>query len=366
MATVNTSTGTYLENLFNPQVVADLINEKLIDNLVFAPLARIDTTLEGRAGNTVTLPYYNYIGAATVVNEGEDIPITQLTESTKQVTVVKIGKALQLTDEAILSGYGDPAGEAVNQATKAIADKVEGMLMDDMNTSATKVYMPTSDLAADDIPLALAMYGEDADGSKVLVCSPEFYAKLLGSNWIPASQIAAEVKVRGALGMAYGCQVIVSNRVKNNNFFIVKPGALAIFMKRDTLVEFDRDILNQSNVFAASKLFAPYVLNPANLIKIVNGMDSALKKITLSADTGTAAGDTALTVTYTPGDGESYKIKVGDTATNVYLNEEIGAGWTSWNGSADITAAAGKVITVVSVKSGRAVAAGTVVSVPHA
>lgn len=59
MAQVNTTTGTYLSSLFNPQVVADLIDVKLTDNMVFAPLARIDYTLQGRAGNTVTLPYYS-------------------------------------------------------------------------------------------------------------------------------------------------------------------------------------------------------------------------------------------------------------------------------------------------------------------
>lgn len=59
MAQVNTTTGTYLSSLFNPQVVADLIETKLTDNMVFAPLARIDNTLQGRAGNTVTLPYYS-------------------------------------------------------------------------------------------------------------------------------------------------------------------------------------------------------------------------------------------------------------------------------------------------------------------
>lgn len=309
----------------------------------------------------------NDIGAAEIVDEGHDIPIAQLNQSTKQVTVVNIGKAVQITDKAALSGYGDPLNESVNQITLAIADKVEKMLLDDMNTNAVKVYAPASDLAADDIPLALAQFGEDADGDKVLLCDPDFYAKLLKSNWVPASQIAAEVKIRGALGMAYGCQVIVSNRMKNTNFFIVKRGALAIFTKRDTMVEADRDILNQSTVLAGSKMFAPYLLNTNGVIKIVNGMDSALARITLAAEAGTAAGDTKLTVSgYTPGAGESYKYKVGDAATNVYLNEEIGDGWTSWNGSADITAASGKVITVVSVKSGEAVAAGTVVSVPHA
>lgn len=100
MAQVPTSTGTYLSSLFNPQVVADLIDTKLTDNMVFAPLARIDYTLQGRAGNTVTLPYYSYIGAAVSVSEGYDIPITKLTQTTSSVTIVKYGKAVQLTDEA--------------------------------------------------------------------------------------------------------------------------------------------------------------------------------------------------------------------------------------------------------------------------
>lgn len=59
MAQVNTTTGTYLSSLFNPQVVADIIDTRLTDNMVFAPLARIDYTLQGRAGNTVTMPYYS-------------------------------------------------------------------------------------------------------------------------------------------------------------------------------------------------------------------------------------------------------------------------------------------------------------------
>lgn len=58
MATVSTTTGTYLSDLFNPQVIGDMINEKLTDNIVFAPLATIDYTLQGRAGDTVTLPYF--------------------------------------------------------------------------------------------------------------------------------------------------------------------------------------------------------------------------------------------------------------------------------------------------------------------
>ena len=72
--------------------------------------------------------------------------------------------------------------------------------------------------------------------------------------------------------MAYGCQVIISNRLKTaGNLYIVKPGALAVFMKRGSMVEADRDILNQSTVLAGSILCAPYLLNPAGMIKLSVG-----------------------------------------------------------------------------------------------
>lgn len=277
MAQVDTSTGTYLSNLFNPQVVADMISTKLIDNIVFAPLASVDYTLQGRAGNTVTLPYFNYIGAASQVSEGYDIPIKQLTKSTTQVTIVKYGIAAQLTDEAVLSGYGDPMGEVTTQITTSIADAVDNVLLAALaaNSASAQNYKTsgsTVELAPADIPLALAKFGEDNDGEKVLLVTPDFYAQLLGDNWIPASEIAANVKIRGTVGMAYGCQVMVSNRLKaGGSLYIVKPGALALFIKRDTMVEMDRDILNQSTVIAGSKLFAPYLLDPTKMIKLSKG-----------------------------------------------------------------------------------------------
>jgi hypothetical protein len=53
-----------------------------------------------------------------------------------------------------------------------------------------------------------------------------------------------------------------------NEAYIVKPGALRIVMKRNTLVEFDRDILSEMNYIKASKLFAPYVYDKTKVIKL--------------------------------------------------------------------------------------------------
>ncbi len=275
MAQVDTTYGTYLSSLFNPQVVADLIDTKLTDRMVFAPLAMIDYTLQGRAGNTVTLPYYSYIGAASAVSEGYDIGIRKLVQSTSSVTISKLGVACQLTDEAVLSGYGDPLGEAASQISLAIDDALDNALLGALagNTAPAQNYSVSTALAPEDIPLALAKFGEDADGTKVLLVTPDFYAQLIGqpasSNWVPASEIAAEIKIRGAVGMAYGCQVVVTNRlVTSGNLYIVKPRTLAVFIKRGTFVETDRDILNESTVIKGSILCAPYLLNPAGMIKL--------------------------------------------------------------------------------------------------
>ena len=275
MAQVSTSTGTYLSNLFNPQVVADLIETKLTNKMVFAPLATIDYSLEGRAGNTVTLPYYSYIGMASEVSEGYDIDIRQLVQSSSPVTIVKYGVAAQLTDEAVLSGYGDPIGEVSKQIALSLDDAMDNALLAALagNSAAAQNYSVSTALAPTDIPLALAKFGEDIDDEKVLLVTPNFYAQLVGqpasSNWIPASEIAAEVKIRGAVGMAYGCQVVVTNRlVTSGNLYIVKRNALAVFIKRGIFVETDRDILNESTVIKGSILCAPYLLNPAKMVKL--------------------------------------------------------------------------------------------------
>lgn len=209
------------------------------------------------------------------MSEGYDIPLAKLTQTTVSVSVEKYGKAIQITDEAVLSGYGDPIGEGTRQLVTAIADKVDAKLLAALaaNSASEQNYTGASTgLVPADIPKALAKYGEDNDEQKILLATPEFYSQLIGTDWIPASEIAADVRVRGTVGMAYGCQVIVSNRlVTGGSLYIVKPNTLAIFMKRDTFVEVDRDILNESTVIKASKICAPYLLNPKGMIKLSKG-----------------------------------------------------------------------------------------------
>lgn len=85
-----------------------------------------------------------------------------------------------------------------------------------------------------------------------------------------------------------------------------------------------------------------------------------IETLTVTSIAGTAVGDTKVTVTgHTLATGEGYVYKVGDAAVTVIKGDALN-GWTSWNGTADITAATDKVITVAVVDgTGRAIAAGS-------
>lgn len=317
-----TANATLLADLLDPQVVADYIDAKLINAIRLAPLAHIDTSLVGRPGDEVSLPQYQYVGSAVAVAEGTDIPIAKLSQNVRKVKISKIGRAIEFSDEALLSGYNnDIAQEAARQVVVAINDKVEADLISNMgdNAALTSTIAANAD-PADGIADALTQFGEDIDGEKVLVIPPAFYARLRKSKaWIPNTEIGANAIIRGTIGMVHGCQVVPSNRLTGaatgtfaktsdstvsssktyyvqdvdgryvvvanpvtadlgdyyertagtaNLAYIVKPGALAIFLKRDTLVEFDRDIISEMNYIKASKLFAPYVYDQSKLIKV--------------------------------------------------------------------------------------------------
>ena len=271
---------TLLANLVNPEVLSPMIDKKLTDYMKFAPLATIDTTLVGQPGNTVFMPYFNYIGDAAVLSEGVSLTPSLLSTGTTNVTIEKIAKGVELTDEAILSGYGDPYGEAADQIARAIANAVDNKVLSILHAiTGTMAYSTVNNttLPKDtDIISALELFGEDIeDGQSVALVSPAVYTAMRSNvnSWIPASNVAAEIKVKGIVGEYQGCQVMVSNKLKSGaagagDIFIVKPGALRIFLKRDTLVEADRDILNFTNVITASKHYAAYLYDATKAIRI--------------------------------------------------------------------------------------------------
>lgn len=269
-----TSNATLLQDLYAPEVLADTIDSKLGNAIRLAPLAVIDNSLVGRAGDTLVMPAYNYIGDAEEVEEGADIPIAKLSQDGAEVKVSKIGRAVEFSDEALLSGANnDIAEEAARQVVAAVNNKVEKALISAMSNDATltaTLSIAEDSNVAHELANALVHFGEDIEGEKVLLVAPDVYTSLLKSDaWIPNTEAGANIIVSGTVGSIMGAQVVISNNLTGSNeAYIIKPGALRIVMKRNTLVEFDRDILAEMNYIKASKLFAPYLYDKSKVIKL--------------------------------------------------------------------------------------------------
>lgn len=91
-----------------------------------------------------------------------------------------------------------------------------------------------------------------------------------------------------------------------------------------------------------------------------NSPAPALGELTVTSAAGADSGTTALTVSPSRAAGHIYKYKVGDAAMAVTAGQSV-TSWSVWDGTSDVTAATGKVITLVEASADyKAVKAGTV------
>jgi len=266
---------TTLNELINPKVMGDFVNDELKEKMLFSPLCVVDTTLQGRAGDTIVVPKYSYIGDAGEVAEGGEIPVATLLATAENVTVKKAGNGITLSDESLLSGYGDPAGEAARQLALSIAQKVDSDVLMELETIGENMTFDAGEavIGADVIADALTLFGE-MEGEKYLFVAPQQLAVLRKSEaWLKNTDVGADILVGGKNGSIHGCQLVVSGKVKETDGkyhnFIVMPGALTLFLKQDTTVEADRDIVKKTTVITADKHYAVQLTKEAKAVKMV-------------------------------------------------------------------------------------------------
>lgn len=274
---------TKVTDLIVPEVMADMISAKLPKKLRFTPLAEIDTTLQGRPGNTITVPKWSYIGAAEDVLEGAAIPTTALAKTSSKMTIKKAGKGIELTDEALLSGYGDPLGEAVNQLSLSIADKIDNDVIAAATTATQSVSIPSSTkITIAKLQDAIDIFGDEDYQSMILVTSSAD-AVALRNEWIaahPSADVVANVQVKGAFANILGVDIIRSNKSTVGHGFLVKitadpetqetQAAFKIIMKRGVEIEKDRDIIHKTTVLTADEHYGAYLYDPLKVVKFTS------------------------------------------------------------------------------------------------
>lgn len=244
-------------DVFDPEVVSDMINAKVEKKAVMSGYIKVDSTLQGVPGSTITVPRWGYIGEAVDLEEGQPIDTTKMAFTTAQYGIKKIGKGVMLTDEAQLSGYGNPMGTATNQIAMSISEKLDNdrvaVLYESKNVLDTHVGSAIKYAAIVD---GVDMFGEEEESRKVILIHSKQKTQLRkDADFLSADKFQAGVMVSGAIGRVAGCDVVVSNKVKMEDGVYYNPiikldnaaeteddlPAITYFLKRGNLVEHKRE-----------------------------------------------------------------------------------------------------------------------------
>lgn len=208
---------TKISDIINPQVMADMLPAKIKSKIVVTPFAKVDTTLQGVAGDTITIPKYAYIGDAGEVAEGESVETAKLTASTTTTSIKKAMKAVSITDEAILSGYGNPVGEATNQLATSIAAKIDADAMEALQ-GATLSKDAGGIISYDGIVEAIDVFEEEANSEKVMFIHPKQLTQLRkDENFISADKYTGNVIMSGEVGKIANTRIVPSKKVPTNS-----------------------------------------------------------------------------------------------------------------------------------------------------
>ena len=274
---------TMIADLINPQVMADMISAKIESKIVVAPIAKIDRTLVGNPGNTITVPQYAYIGDAEDIAEGIAAETVKLSTTTSTVTVKKAMKAVELTDEAVLSGYGNPVGETNNQLAKSIASKIDVDAMAALQGAQLTYDGSANKISYDGIVDAIDVFDEEFNSQKAIFVHPKQVTVLRKDpNFISADKYSGNVIMTGEIGMIANGRVVPSKKVpldeSGANYLcpIVKLNgdteteddapALTIYLKRDVNVETDRVSLARKTDISADEHYAAALSNTSKVV----------------------------------------------------------------------------------------------------
>lgn len=274
---------TNISDLVNPMVMADSISAKIEKKITVAPFAKIDYTLAGVPGDTIYVPQYAYIGDASDIAEGNEVDTTKLVASTTQATIKKAMKAVELTDEAVLAGYGNPVGETNNQLALAIASKVDADAMEVLMTAQLEYDGTDENVSYNGIIDAIDVFEEETNSQKVMFIHPKQMTQLRhDENFISADKYPEDVVMTGEIGMIANTRIVASKRVTldETGEFYINPivridtdpdtedeaPALTIYIKRDTNVETQRQTLRRVTDISVDKLYTVALSNASKVV----------------------------------------------------------------------------------------------------
>ena len=277
---------THLNDIINPQVMGDMIEAKIPHLLKFTPFAKVDTSLVGVAGDTKTVPSWNFIGAAEDVAEGAEVTTKKLTASSTTFTIKKAMQSVGITQESINSGLGDPVGAGETQLAKAIAVKLDADVLAAAMTATLTHDGSTNKIGYAGIVDAIGVLDEEENTDKVMFINPaQVTALRKDADFIDKNKYGNDVMVTGEIGMVGNTRIVPSKQIVKNDagnyvcpIIKLEPAsteteyaetelpAITIFLKKDTQVDHEWFPKKQTHDITAAKYYGVALTNAAKVV----------------------------------------------------------------------------------------------------
>lgn len=292
---------TTTADLLDPEILGPMAQNNYQKNMVFMPLADIDRTLVGTEGDTIKVPMWTSKAEAKKVGEGEKIPLSSLKQGYTKATVEKFGVGVPYTDESDIERLGANATRATKEIGDAIAEYADTALLNVGLGVGTKNTITTT-LDIDGVDEMLSHFNTDKNGAYTIIASRKSELALNKSvrEYTRGSDVGANLAINGATPLALGASVARTNKMSDDKLLVVfssgddiaaaqeledklKGGetptdkeletlntgrAFKWFMKRDTLIEPDRDASTQTNYIYGTQIAAPYVQNKSKVLLV--------------------------------------------------------------------------------------------------
>ena len=276
---------THLSDIINPQVMGDMIEAKIPHMLKMTPFAKVDTSLVGVAGDTKTVPSWNFVGAAEDIAEGAEIQTKKLTAASTTFTVKKAMQSVGITQESINSGLGDPVGQAEIQLSKAIALKVEADVLEAALTGTQAYDGSAAVIKYAGIVDAVDVFEEEEVTDKVMFVNPKQITALRkDSEFMDKNKYGNEVMVSGEIGMIAGVRIVPSKQVvladgkyvcpmiklepasADTEYTEAELPAITIYLKKDTQVDHEWFPKKQTHDITAAKYYGVALTNDSKVV----------------------------------------------------------------------------------------------------
>lgn len=249
---------TVLEGLFK-----DILNTKLNTR----SLMKVDASLAANAGMKKVINVYSYTGSAEAVAMGDantergaiSFEPVEYDVATYQHTFAFYDEEFQ-TDPNVLD-YG------IKGSSQVMVNDMNNKFFAEL-AKATLTQEYTADAFSYDVVVdAIAKMNLEDETQLYIIIGNDLKAQVRKDADFMASKLG-DILYTGQIGSIAGLPVVVSKKVPEDTAYVVEKGAITNFVKKDVVVEKDRNIETRENIIVLRQVGLVALTDATKVVKI--------------------------------------------------------------------------------------------------